>query len=648
MKTFLTFLSLLWIGTATAQNIEMRSFDWVEHPTLHKLNKEEAAEPLVLIEDQKVVEYIYNRNMDVNLYAFRHRIIHLNEKESVDSWNKLYIPVNSADQLVTFKARSISPEGKITEMLRGEMKPVTDEGQLYMSLAIDGVVVGSEVEFYYVLLDNVSYTRAEYIQGKNYIRHNSFTIVSPENLILKGKVYNSTTTTTDSSFKKKNYVFVQFNAVKPLVDEKYSLDDANKIRVEYKLFKNTNKGEGEVMTFADAGNLFYERMMSLTKNEQKDLEKVVAKIKLKDKSDVEKARAIEAYLKMNFNIKEDVDIASVSEAINKNISDKATLNKMAINMSKIAGLKTEMVISISRYDKKFDPTFQTWNYLDEILLYYPSLGKYMMPTNFVFRLGEPPLQYLGVYGLFVKEIGLGDVFSGVSSVKKIAESDPANSSHNLEATVTFEKDFTKAKQVTAQSLGGFSAVGVRPYYFYATEEKRKEMVEELMKNGIDGAKVTNLKVSNYLINSDEVDKPFIVNADVTYSSLIEKAGNGYFFKVGEVIGPQVEMYQEKDRKTPMDIDFPHSLIRKIVVKIPEGYTAKGLEKLKANIVGGDVNNPTMGFISDYKINGDAIEININEFYNVLTYPFEQYEAFRKVINASSDFNKVSILFAKNN
>ena len=39
---------------------------------------------------------------------------------------------------------------------------------------------------------------------------------------------------------------------------------------------------------------------------------------------------------------------------------------------------------------------------------------------------------------------------------------------------------------------------------------------------------------------------FIVHADIKVNSLLEKAGNNYLFKVGEVIGGQVQMYQEKE------------------------------------------------------------------------------------------------------
>jgi hypothetical protein len=122
--------------------------------------------------------------------------------------------------------------------------------------------------------------------------------------------------------------------------------------------------------------------------------------------------------------------------------------------------------------------------------------------------------------------------------------------------------------------------------------------------------------------------------------LIESAGNRILIKIGLAIGPQVEMYQEKQRQFPMNIEYPHILDRKINLIIPEGYTVKNLKDLQINEVYKDNNEQTMGFVSDYKLNGNILTIRVIEDYRSTKYPISQYEAFRKIINSSSDFNKV--------
>ncbi|MEI9957560.1 MAG: hypothetical protein WDM90_14975 [Ferruginibacter sp.] len=46
-------------------------------------------------------------------------------------------------------------------------------------------------------------------------------------------------------------------------------------------------------------------------------------------------------------------------------------------------------------------------------------------------------------------------------------------------------------------------------------------------------------------------KPLTIEADITTADLLEVAGKKILVKLGEVIGPQEEMYQEKARQLPL-------------------------------------------------------------------------------------------------
>jgi hypothetical protein len=315
-------------------------------------------------------------------------------------------------------------------------------------------------------------------------------------------------------------------------------------------------------------------------------------------------------------------------------------------MSKKAGLRFEIIVTTSRYDKKFDPKFESWNFLNEVLLYYPTIDKYMLPENAAYRLGIVPLQFAGNSGLFIKEMELGGTTSGVSMVQEIPVPGAEVSHHDMEVSISFDNTASKVTQHAKHIHSGYTTLNYRPAYFYLPEEKRKEFLEEILKSSIEGAKVSNIKTQNSNLNSAEAEKEFIVEGDVTYSSLIEKADNSFLFKVGAVIGPQTELYQEKPRQNTIDIVYPHVLDREITIAIPNGYQVKGLDALAINITGGDPKAPTMGFVSEYKLEGDKLKIKVHEYYNKQEYSVNQYEEFRKVINAAADFNKITILFEK--
>ena len=57
-------------------------------------------------------------------------------------------------------------------------------------------------------------------------------------------------------------------------------------------------------------------------------------------------------------------------------------------------------------------------------------------------------------------------------------------------------------------------------------------------------------------------------------------------------------------------------------------------------------NGAAGFISKYTIENNMLIVTVKEYYRDVMLPIDQYEDFRKVINASADFNKITIVFEK--
>ena len=127
---------------------------------------------------------------------------------------------------------------------------------------------------------------------------------------------------------------------------------------------------------------------------------------------------------------------------------------------------------------------------------------------------------------------------------------------------------------------------------------------------------------------------------------MEKAGNKWLVRIGDVIGPQVEMYQEKPRQFPMELHYPHVLDRKIRFEIPKGYRIKNLEDLNIRHVHPASGEPTMSFVSSYKVENNLLTIQVTEEYRKTYYPLREYEIFKQIINAAADFNKIALILEK--
>src|SRR5690606_20862914 len=129
---------------------------------------------------------------------------------------------------------------------------------------------------------------------------------------------------------------------------------------------------------------------------------------------------------------------------------------------------------------------------------------------------------------------------------------------------------------------------------------------------------------------------FVLNVKTNAKDLISKAGNNYIFKVGEVIGKQMEMYEEKERVFPIELNNPHSYDRTITLILPDGYNLKNPEVFKMNKVLKYDNKVVADFISDYEINGNQVIIKNTESYDFIELPASIYPEYQKVINAAAD------------
>jgi hypothetical protein len=108
----------------------------------------------------------------------------------------------------------------------------------------------------------------------------------------------------------------------------------------------------------------------------------------------------------------------------------------------------------------------------------------------------------------------------------------------------------------------------------------------------------------------------------------------------------MELYQEEKRTLPVEIDYPHSYLRRVRILLPEGVTVKNLDKLamayQTNISGKKVAE----FTTTYDAKPTEITIENVEYYNIVNYPLANFEEYRAVINAAADFNKVVLVLSK--
>jgi len=651
MRKLVTTLSaLILFLVIRAQNGNIILEKWESAPALHKLDSKYDDESAVILLDKRRIEYI-DENKELVTYRTLHKIVHINSDNGIESFNRIYLPVSDNKDIVSIKARTILPGGKIIEVSSENIKDLKDDDQLYKIFAMEGLVKGCEVEFYYTYKKNTSYFGRENIQGPFPVIDAKVEIVCPARLIYDMRAYNTSSKPVDTVLDEKRFISFTAKNIAGVEEEKYSAFEANLLRCEYKLSYNVSRSKNEkLFTWDELAKRAYSRYTTCTEKELKKVDDFVGDLKLnKLSSDLEKIIATENYLKKNIQAREDID-GEDSENMEKIIKNKlASYNgilKLYGAIFRNLGVNHEYVLAGDRQKLTIERSFENWNNCDKFVIFFPGLKKYLAPTEMEFRFPWINPNWGNTNAIYCKSTTISNFTTAFAEVRSIPLEDYALSAINTEAEIELNNSADTLLINIKQIYSGYAAATYKSLFTFATPENKKLVIKEMIKFGTKSENVVSSKLENEDLESYHQNKPFILAATVKASELVETAGNKIIIKVGDIIGQQVEMYQEKPRQFPMEIEFPHILERKIKFTIPAGYIVKNPDDLKIDHIYKENGNITMGFVSSYKLEGNTLIVTIMEEYRKTNYPLSQYDDFRKIINAAADFNKVAIVLEK--
>jgi len=626
--------------------------NWETKPAIHPIPDQWKKHSAIIVKDERRMEY--KQESDKTFYVYRtvHRLIHLLDDKGVESFNKFTIPIGKDRKMVTLKARTILPGGKVLDVSADAIKNIkSEQGTPQYLFAMDGVEKGAEVELIYTERKPFSVFGTETFQVGIPVLEADFSLIVPEHLVFDVAGYNGFPKPADSVVNSLHLYQSKSKNLDAMEDEEYSNSDANLQRIDYKLsYVTGNEKSTRRFTWNELAKDLYEKYETFTDKELKIAGKYLETLDVREEDEeLKKIQRIEDGMKAGINISDDITDESY-ESFDKIISKKLTTEKgfarlMAACLTQ-AGVKHEFGLTASRYNYVVDEELELWSMLGQFIMYFPKQKMYLAPTAVNYRAPFVPNGYLSNKGIFSKATRIGNLVSAVPDIRTIDPLPMEQSSSGVEAAITFDADMAPLVDIT-HSYRGYLAASLRPVFLFVGKDKEKEIINNVIGLKTKEEDIRDYKIEHKAYKHFYTGKPLTVQATVLAPQLMEKAGPKYLFKVGTVIGSQQEMYKDEERKQPIDVSSCHTLPRTIRITIPQGYKVVNPDALRIHVT--DKNKEgkeTMGFVSDYKINGDLLTVDINEFYGQLHYPVSEYGIFRKVINAAADFNKVVLVLQK--
>jgi len=642
---FINFQS--WSGT-----LFFEKYDWEYDPIYEAVQFE--GENAIILKDLKAIEVLYDDeyNSLIQLYTV-HTKIHVNTHEAVELYNTHYMSMNRVLGIEDLRVRVITRD-KVKEIDDIDLKDYQGEDNYssYKYFAIEGVEIGSQIEYIYTfkMLPQLEGGR-EFFQSDELKLNTEFHIFCEDKMFFNTKIYNGLQRMKlDTTIAGKNHYYTKIPKIEPLKHELYAPYNNSLMRVEYKLDHIQPASEVKLYTYEQLSNQLNAYLTeNISKKEIRELKKLSKDLQLDDFSEFGKIRSIENYIKKNITISEAGynDLEDLGSILEKLVASQRGIIKLYICLFDINGINYRYGLTSDRTRVTMDPEFESYSFLENYVFYFPSVDKYMAPTETLYRLGFIPFNWSNNYSLMIKNVRLGETTAGIGDVEFIEPLSYDANEDVLNVHVNFEKDFNEMNIDIKRTLTGYNATFIQPIFQLIPDTETKTVVTELLNLSGKDVELYDFKLKNASLDSFYL-KPFIIQGSAnTSSSFYDKAGNRYLFKIGEIIGEQIEMYQEEERKLPVENEYNRNYVRHISFEIPNGYSVRNLDDLVIDLTYTDENGqPAMGFQSEYKMDGNTVIVEINEFYKKLELPIDKFKEFREIINAAADFNKKVLIFEK--
>ncbi len=633
-----------------------KGYDWSAKPKLQDLEKVYSKEQAVVVKDHRVIRYFFNATDNFMKSELVHKIIRVNTDLALEQYNKVFVPTGRGAEFEELKARSISPEGKVTELNEENIrssKNVEDYGS-FMQFAIEGAEKGGDVEYLYEVITPVRdpFGR-QYFQGGSQILDQSFALHVPKYMDFKTKSYNGFPSLEMEEVGEEKVYKASKAQIAALVEEPYAYLRANNMRVDYRLSKTAVSTDDEDLYDNEtAAGTFAELVYAASDQERDAIQILLKKMKLKKvKTDKEKINIIESYVKQNINLEPEggQEAYTISGILSNRYATGLGLTRLFGVLLNEAGIDNELVVTSMRENTRFDPDFCSWSNFTDLFFYLPSVKQYLMPAvpsamqpffYNTYRVGPAPYQMAAQEGLFITASERG---VEKHKVKPIPMSGHEENSSRISAEVSFNKDFEPQVKIE-HGWTGFRAAEYRTIYAL----QKDEFVDGRVQSGMEDSEILNKEVFNAETSDNgDFSKEFYVASELKVESLVSKAGDSYLFHIGNMIGGQVELYQENERQAPIDMGHPIFYDRSITFTVPDGYKVANLEDVKIQKqLKNKAGEVSCQFWSDYSVRGNTVVVNADEFYRDIQFDKSQYEPFREVINAAADFNKVVLVLEK--
>lgn len=645
MKSYIALLITFLCHLQSISNVGFHANFWRSEATFITIDTiSQVKEGAYIIQDNRHIHYQLTTRKET-----QHKIIHIINQDGLDNVNKVVIYVPKSASILEIKARSISPDGKVTELNRDNIKDITnyDENADLKIFAIEGAQIGGQIEYYYSIQTPLYDSGIEAFDRNYFTQKAYFLIQGYEGTLIDAKAFNQQ---PDTSRKEDNYYWFSYKNVPPVKDEAYSTPDANTAFVEHKIVAVQYSNETIFSKYKYIHRIRQSQLFNFNAPEKRKLGKHFKQLDIKSIESLADLVKVHNYLKKNFFFEDSYDQAysDINNVLKSRVGNDLGLTKVYCLFLSELDLNYQVLITCNKYSFKLDPDYCSRYFLTEYLIYVPLFNIYIYPASPIAQIGLTPQWIEGNTALV---IGKNDTKPDFRLV--FASDYSTDIDHQDMKVILNTEEGTSDIELYGYGTGQIAYDFNSDHYFAESDEERAKVFLNYFEWQFPDCEIYDMKKINPedwgnidACNDYACKREF--SAKIKSPSLFSVVGDKIILNVGTLIGPQSELYSEDARQQPITTAHNKSYHFEITIQIPEGYQYSGNQGVEIENYHSSLNGSTdyAGFKSTIQIIENRIVIIVDEFYSTVNLSVNQYPGYRKVINSSADFNKSVITLEK--
>lgn len=592
------------------------------------------------------------RQQYITHYKTVYRHIRANRPAPADSLTQLVIPLEKNEAYKSVQARIVHANG-VTVSIRPQIARLKD-GREALVLAPLEMMPGSELEYDLTLREGEDYAGIDIMQSAMPCERADFRLIAPAKVLFRYKSSNGFPSLTDSVHNGIRSLQATATGIPGLLaDNSLYYYQPRLQRVEFALHAETGddrQTDTVFNTWQQQGEQAYLPYVNIEKQEYRQLQKEVNKWTFlrRNLPLPSLIYQVEQYVKTHYRlvpVEEQYELMELTSILHSQTANETGMVRLMAAVYDMLGVRCQLLFTTARDEIPLDSSLVNLKPARHLLLYFPTLGQAMAPTEMDTRFPLYPPAWCNTVALRCRDTLLNNERAIRTDIIRTPQPDYTLHNISLEINARLNAGQDSLQLQTMQSFGGFPAMILRDVLLPKNEDDRKAVYQSLLPALPEQRSLHSFRQANETWPDQQMGLPFTLQSVMDAGGLVTTEAGRLQIRLGQLL---VSASQQRQALPPDDIPvemvYPFYQERRLYLEIPPGYKAANLNDFNKDIHFNEGNTAVLGSKITCRQENNRLSIYALEWYRQNVFSDKAKNTFRQIMEeADSLRNKVLVL-----